>query len=122
MTITICLAVVALLGLIALLAGILSTSDWAEPLMALGLFSVALGGFAAVVSNEFDSRNHAVTQMEERYGITINQAAAWSKTPSLWKINGTWYTCYLADPTVKGQDHDLMCGAPATDFVPADRL
>lgn len=59
----------------------------------------------------------AVQTLEDRYGVSIEEYVL-SETPSRWRIDGDFYSCYLVDVRADDEDLDLRCAAHDATFTP----
>jgi hypothetical protein len=94
---------------------------WAGPLGLFGAWVAFVAASISVVTWVGDMREDRIAALEKRYDITIEEASFGQK-PEPWRINGKWYTCYMAEATTEGEPRDLMCASPSADFETADRL
>lgn len=66
--------------------------------------------------NATAAQDRAVQALEDRYEVSIEEYAL-SETPSRWRIDGNFYTCYLVDARADDEDLDLRCAAHTADFA-----
>lgn len=69
-------------------------------------------------------QERTLESLQDRYGITIDEHVL-SETPSRWRIDGDWYSCYVVDLDAPTTELDLRCSAydafsaPTTGSSPA---
>lgn len=63
-----------------------------------------------------DAQERTVDTLEARYGVSIDEYVL-SETPSRWRIDGDYYTCYLDDLGEPAKDLDLRCAANNATFT-----
>lgn len=113
------LAVAAIATGITLLAVIMwrrNPSEAAAALLMFGLLGMSTGLFGSLIAQNIDGKNLTVEALETRYDITIEKAN-WRETPTQWRIDNNWRTCYIADLDAAKDELELLCSAETTEYA-----